>query len=396
MIRHFSIALCLIGATLASGQTLTTNAEGQRVIVYPDGSTRLFDDPGSGAPNEVPLGSAATPQQEDEAREAVREQIKVLRDELKSLTSIAKNARGQEAKLNKRIQKLRTSNKSSDRSQIEIVNQKLIAARAEYGSAEAARLSSEARSNALTESVNMSIARRQAYMSSLGLGYLVGAPSDDGVTPVAAPGGADQQAPTPPAPVAEVSGGGGRRNRGSAASFVSYDITRDPKFYPPTPKCMRESEGIDEFTNNVRITLAPEVFFTFTSPELKPFLGAASLLTCNARLVKTGRSVVLETEYVIRSQFAATEFGVLARGAQVTFRTVDGQKIVMRNQTASQANYDPVTKVSTYKGRYVLNKGTVKMLEKSLLDEVRVMWGTGFDDYQIYDMAFLRRQLACL
>ena len=49
MIRPLLCTLAL--ATLASGaaQTLTTNAQGQRVIVYPDGTERLFDAPGEQA-----------------------------------------------------------------------------------------------------------------------------------------------------------------------------------------------------------------------------------------------------------------------------------------------------------------------------------------------------------
>ncbi len=402
MIR-LTLLLCMGVAHLANGdaQTLTTNDQGQRVIVYPDGTTQLFDEP-SGTPG-AEATRQATPQEEQASREAIQDQLDVLKDELKSLTSIAKKARGREAKLSNRIRKLRDSKKSSDRSQIEIVNQKLIAARDEYTTAEAARANNQRLSAALRQSADMSIAQREAYLRGQNLGYLVGAPDSDPAAAGASADGAQPMAPATTAGVADVAedkadqSSGGRRGRNSSpATFATYDPESDPGVSPPAAECRRESDGIDEFTNSRRILLAPEVFFTYTSPELKPFLGDASLLTCNARLAMTGKSIILETEFVIRSQFAAKEFGVLPKGSQLTFRTVDGQKIVVRNQSPSQANYDPVTKVSTYKGRYVINKGARKTLERSLLDEVRVMWGTGFDDYVIYDMNFLKRQLACL
>ncbi len=395
MIRQLLTLVCLVGAAMSIGQTLTTNELGQRVIVYPDGTTRLFDEASAEGQTQPRVIGTATPQQEQDARKAIEEQLDVLKDEFKSLTSIAKKARGQEAKLSNRIRKLRDSKKSSDRSQIEIVNQKLITARDEYQTAEAARTNNRRLNDALAQTLGMTIGRRQAYLSALNLGYLVGTPeglsaegNDIGQTALATS--------LPTATASPEPSGGGRRNRNPTNSFVAYDPANDTRFNPPTAECRLESEGIDEFTNSKRVALKPEVFFTYTSPELKPFLGDASLLTCNARLVKSGKSLILETEFVIRSQFAAKEFGVLPKGSQMTFRTVEAQKVVMRNQSASQASYDPVTKVSTYRGRYVVSRGARKTLERAMLDEVRVMWGTGFDDYQIYDLTFLKRQLACL
>lgn len=425
----------------AASQTLTTNAQGQRVIVYPDGTTRLFSDPAAdrapagertpagptAPPSPTPtLAAQTTPEQEANAVLEVRRRVGRLDEEYSALTRIAKKARSREAKLTKRMRKLRKSRKVSDRAQVEIVNQQLLEARESTRTAEAGRRSVDLRAKALRATFGMSIARRSAHLDGLGLSYLLddlpvagapeprvvtrNAPADAGSTvpaseasarssvvdPATSPSGspavprATATQDTAPEVLATTTASR------APAEYAVYDRRLDTRYTPPRPTCSPEFDGVDEFTGKRRVVLAEETFFTYTSPELKPFLKGASLITCKARLLRTGKTVVLEASFVIRSQYAAKEFGVLPRGSQMTFKSVGGEQLSVRNQTLSQADYDPVAKVSTYRGRYPLSRGAQKFLEDALLDEVRVMWGTGFDDYALYDLTFLQRQLDCL
>ena len=442
MIRHLSCGLVLGFLTLTAGraQTLTTNSQGQRVIVYPDGTTRLFDRPAEasaetgdreGAGSDAGVGTAsptpplappaptsppqtsppptsppptlrgqATPEQEADAVLEVRRRVARLQEERSSLEKLAKKSRSREAKLANRLRKLRASDKVSDRSQVEIVNQQLLEAREASRTAEAARVSIDTRTEALRATFAMSMAERDAYLRDLGLDYLladVAAGGPGATAPDARPAADPGSGAVPPRAMSSAPEALATDARPAPPSdFVAYDRSRDTRYHPPSPACARDFDGLDEFTGKRRVVLAEETFFTYTSPDLKPFLKDASLITCNARLVRTGKTVVLETTFVIRSQFAAKEFGVLPKGSQMTFRSVGGQQISVRNQLQSQAEYDPVAKVSTYRGRYPLSRGAQKFLGDSLLDEVRVMWGTGFDDYALYDLAFLQRQLECI
>lgn len=412
MIRILASGLALTTAVaLGAAQTLTTNAQGQRVIVYPDGTTRLFDAPPEdtlaavGAPTDPTAASPAdpaavaaarsyTPAEELDALEQLRERIGRLEDELKDLTRIAKKARGREAKLANTVRKLRASGKIDDRSQLEIVTQQLIAARATSATAEEARASTADRVDALRHTLTMSTAKRIAYLERQGYGYILAPPP-----PPAGPTASEQSPPTPPMPnPTPVLPDELATDATTAAdvAFARYDRGADTRYVPPRAACTFASDGVDEFTGKRRVALAPAVFFTYTSPDLKPFLRSDSQITCEAFLTRAGKSTVLEAHFTIRSQFASKEFGVLARGSQLTLKAVSGQRLTLKNQIQSQAEYDPVEKVSTYRGRYALSRSARKFLEDALLDEVRVMWGAGFDDYPVYDLTFLQRQLTCL
>ena len=429
MIRLLTLALSS-GLLLASAeaQTLTTNAQGQRVIVYEDGTTKLFGEaapdssdapeaPPAVAPaptptytNELPPPAAtvsgqSTPEEEADAVLEVRRRVARLTEERDALNKIAKKARSREAKLANRLRKLRDSEKVSDRAQIEIVNQQFLEAREASRTAEEGSASVESRAEALRLTMGMSIAQRRAHLNSLGLGYLLAdgdlqngsdsspsppSPAQSSGSPAATMPDAPTLPPTTPVALATDT------RPAPTTDFARYDRARDTRYTPPGSTCAREFDGIDEFTNKERVVLAPETFFAYTSPDLKPFLKDASLITCRARLLRTGKTIVLETTFVIRSQFASKEFGVLPKGSQMTFKSIGGQQLSLKNQLQSQAEYDPVAKVSTYRGRYLLSRGAKKFLEEALLDEVRVMWGTGFDDYDVYDLTFLQRQLECI
>ena len=406
MIRPLTCALALaLTAGPVVAQVLTTNAQGQRVIVYPDGRTQLFDAPESAEPQDAPdvtptappsptaAGARVpTPEEEADAVLEVRRQIARLSEELEVLTKLAKRARGREGKIANRVRKLRDSDRIDDRSQVEIVSQQLVAAREESRAAEEARASTEERAAALRRTLEMSIAERTAFLDGLGFGYLIAAPSPAGDAEPAAglASGTPTSASRAPDQLATDA------EAATPAAFASYDRAGDTRYAPPAQGCSRALDTVDEFTGKRRIALAPEVLFTYTSPELKPFLKSESLITCEAYLTRTGRTTVLETVFTIRSQFASKEFGVLPKGSQMTFKTVDGQRLTLKNQRQSQPDYDPVEKVSTYRGRYPLSRSARKALADALLDEVRVMWGTGFDDYALYDLTFLQRQLECL
>lgn len=428
MKRPFLFAFCSLLTVHLLAQTLHTNAEGQQVIIYPDGSYRYFTDandtlyPATDSTlalvasleeaNERPSSPVtfrvATPEEEAKARNQVRKQVSNLNKEEKRLRKMAKKARVKEGKLADRVQELKASPKIQDRSQVEVVNQKLQLARKDSELAEKAVESLLRKREALLRSEPMSIAERQTYLAAQGIGHLMGDSNLQGSYSTAnsgkgetgslstSAGGAQNDLPFGATPEDLATAAPGTSTRSKLNVYQPYRPASDPRLSPPPTKCVRTAMGVDEFTQKRRVQIAPELFFAYTSPELKTFLGGESLISCNIYMVQVGSVVVMEAEFVIRSQFASKEFGVLPKGSQMTLRTIDGEKINLRNQTTSQPQYDPVSKVSVYKGRYPISRGQRKLLQKSLIDQVRVMWGTGFDDYPIYDVSVLQRQLNCL
>jgi len=396
-VAFFMFCLFCIGS--AAAQTLTKNSAGEQIIVYPDGSWRYFN---QAPPGEAPASKPIAPEEEKyskpkfdaeaeaRARAVLRKQIQ---DELKQVGKLEKNAdklRKKEMKEAERVANLRSSSASKDLEQIGVANRKLQDARQLANNADAIVNTAKSRITKLEQALPMTRSARKAFFLQTGIS--TPDPFASAVEGEKEPILGNQE--NGPEPVLVNKNRPERKPK--QEGYVSYSIKNDPRYSPPLDDCSYTYNGVDEFTQKRRMNLSPRLLFGHTNPELKPYLGDESLVTCTGNLTRSGGFLILELDFVIRSQYANKEFGVLPKGSQLTLKLLNNEKVTLRNQTLSQGKFDPVEKVFTYTARYTISNKQEKRLEKELLDQVRVMWGTGFDDYPIYEVDFFQRQLRCL
>ncbi len=397
----FFCCFCLFGMTSASAQTLTKNSEGEQIIVYPDGSWRYFKQV---PPGESP-GSIPTPPEVEEytkpkfdaeaearARAILRKQIQTELKEVKKLEKTAAKLRKKESNEAERVASLRASAEAKDREQVSVANRRLQDARSLANQADIDVQEAQSRVATLEQALPMTRTSRKEFLMNAGIIKQDVFVTEDeliSMDQVSAPVETGQNTPVvtekikPEAPQ-------------KSQEFVKYSLANDPRYNPPLEECNYSFNGVDEFTQKKRMNLAPRLFFGHTNPELKTYLGDESLVTCTGNLNKNGGYLILELKFVIRSQYANKEFGVLPNGSQLSIKMLNNEKVNLRNTTLSQGKFDPVEKVFTYSGRYTISNKQAKVLEKELVDQVRIMWGTGFDDYAIYEVDFFQQQLRCL
>ena len=401
-------------------QTLSVDSEGRQIIVYPDGSWRFFADPpdstdaASSASATLPDNTSVesfftTPELEAQARAIVRKLAEDQTKEASKFRELSLKATQKEEKLHKQATKLKASTKFSAREELEIVSRKMQETRKERELADQQAAITEKRAEILMNSIRMTRAQRRDYFTAASLEDFFG--EDRGIVMGLAP---TEEKPNPPRPdeaemptlasnpfyeaeqAANIKAEQALAETRNSGAFVAYNEDFDPRINPPQQPCKIASRGLDEFTQKMRIALEPELFFTFTTEELKPYLGDLSLITCVGQLKSSGGSTVLELNFIIRSQFANKEFSSIPRGSQLTLLGINGERVMLRNQQAASGEFDAINKYYTFKGIYPLTGRQVRSLSKMYLDEVRVMWGTGFEDYKIYDADYLKRQLKCL
>ena len=390
---------CLFGVVSASAQTLTKNSDGEQIIVYPDGSWRYFNQV---PPGESP-GAIPTPPEEEQyskpkfdaeaearARAVLRKQIQTELKEVKKLEKTAIKLRKKETNEAERVAALRASADSKDREQVSVANRRLQDARNLANQAEVETETAQNRIATLEQALPMTRASRKEFLTNAGIiKEEVFVEEIDVITP---DDGGEYVENANPVLTNEKK----VKTKAKTEDYVKYSLKIDPRYNPPTEECTFLYQGVDEFTQKKRMTLAPRLFFGHTNPELKTYLGDESLVTCTGSLSKNGGYLILELDFVIRSQYANKEFGVLPAGSQLTLKMLGDERITLRNTTLSQGKFDPVEKVFTYAGKYTITNKQAKSLSKGLVDQVRIMWGTGFDDYPIYEVDFFQQQLRCL
>ena len=167
--------------------------------------------------------------------------------------------------------------------------------------------------------------------------------------------------------------------------------------HPPTEPCAVEAGPLDELTGQQPMRSVPKPLFSSTSERLRPLMGTEDFVTATASLYRYDENNwVLALEVTIASQFAQKEFGMLEKGSLLVLYGISGYQIPLYNAATSTGQLNPVAKTVTYTGRYAIDKKSIKTLRDMELDRVRVVWSTGYEDYEIYELDFFSQQFRCL
>jgi hypothetical protein len=142
--------------------------------------------------------------------------------------------------------------------------------------------------------------------------------------------------------------------------------------------------------------MGKEELFRFTNPSLKPYFPDFEHIVCDAAVSVNNNNFLLNLSFTIRDVNARRAFGSLPRNGVALLKFIDGETLTVYNLRADEGVAGAENKVFTFRGQYVLEAGMLKKIQKTLLDKVRIAWGTGYEDYDVQNVDILVRQLGCL
>ena len=405
-----TIALVLFGGLFLAGaltaQEIRTNDAGERIIVYPDGSWKYFDGSAPDAAADPTAGmseEAAADYLDREARKRAIQRAERARAEANRLEREFREARIARLLAERELENLDGSSPSAVEEATDNVDQRkeaqeLAEARWENASDYADNLSDliyAPRKKRAKKMVKLD-AKRSAWLRKNDPSYqpevvdiaapkFNPVPSDGNGIPAATPPPSDRPAATPPP-------------RPANRTYAKYRPENDVVTNPPATDCRLAFEGTDEFTKVKRKQTERTLFFSHTNKELRDiFTGEDDYITAYGHLVQVdGGTRILVIDYYIASQTADRTFGALRPNAAVTLRFLDGETFKLFNNKYDAGKYDPVTGKYHFQGQYSVSGKVQKMVTKSELDQVRVVWETGYEDYPVYELDFFRDQFECL
>ncbi|MCB0688967.1 MAG: hypothetical protein KDC53_20655 [Saprospiraceae bacterium] len=165
----------------------------------------------------------------------------------------------------------------------------------------------------------------------------------------------------------------------------------------PKYQCEFTFHGIDDFTNTMKKELKAETFFSYTDERLKPYLKENDYVTCRGYLTSiSGGFRYLTLIFTIASKNATREYGYIKTGSILNLKLLDGETVSLFTQSENQGSIDAKNGFTTYKVRYPIDYQKEKILLKSGVDKVRVVWSSGYEDYEVFNIDFFINQLECL
>ena len=184
---------------------------------------------------------------------------------------------------------------------------------------------------------------------------------------------------------------------GPAEKYAVYDPLQDPMLHPPPYLCQIVRDETDDFTGKRRRDMRNEELFSFTPPPLRPYMKGRTFIRCSASISDvSGGLAYLTLNFHIASPNAHKSFGGIPRGNFILLQTLDGTQVRLRNSVSDPGTYTASDGSYTFRAQCTLSAGQQALLKKSEIDRMRVFWQAGYEDYEIFRVDFFRNQLNCL
>ncbi|MFT4666675.1 MAG: hypothetical protein ACI8YQ_001331 [Polaribacter sp.] len=398
----------------AFSQTVTLNEDGEKIVVYPDGSWHFYKEESVNStvitkhtPIDNPITTEPKGKKKKKRRKKEKEPFKVdqvyelqetrkaiLRAERAAAIEETSRLAGEESvfkrifleeELEDAYQSIEMTHDDIAQIEVRLKNAKEEEERANTNYKEAQR-----RSKTYEKMIEMSSGKRNRMLAKL---------EEDISTPTGG-GKSPMQVRAVTATITENSQQDtyvAAENRQQRPPIRSYNSKTNVLRFPPNHPCQLAYNGVDEFSGKKRKQSQKTFFFSHTPERFRSYFKGRDYLVCQGTLIsvdETPRS--FNIEYTIATDQAAREFGVLEKGSQLILRLIDGGKLILVNNKTATGIIDPVSKTTTYNTSYPLNKSQLKKLREAEVDKVRMIWATGYEDYEVYQVDFFRDLFRCL
>lgn len=176
----------------------------------------------------------------------------------------------------------------------------------------------------------------------------------------------------------------------------SFDVdSSDPAIDPPGMKCdVTVTESTDQ--SKSRIDTKSYFFFDYTHEKLESYFKEKSFMTTNAQLSKVGGYTFLTLDITINSKKAKESYGEIEAGSMLRVQLINGDKIYLKNVSPSAGKLEPYTGYTSYQSIYAMDPSNVSAMLKHEVDTVGIIWSSGFEEYQIYEMDLMQNLINCL
>ena len=152
----------------------------------------------------------------------------------------------------------------------------------------------------------------------------------------------------------------------------------------------------DDLSKLVTTSVQPDQLFSYTPEGLSSYLGEKGYIQCYASIMHIQGRFFLNLRIDIANLKAQQSYGYLAKKGQLILQLLNGDTYALINTTNSIGTVLPSDDLTRYEANYAIDPRVLNMLEKYGLDKIRIVWSTGYEDYEIYDVDVLLHQVNCI
>ncbi len=178
---------------------------------------------------------------------------------------------------------------------------------------------------------------------------------------------------------------------------AQYDPKLDVMLNPPNLPCNFAVERRDPFTGAVYRETDKHELLRFTNNIMKKNLPEGQAhIQCRAALADDGGGGRILLEFTIRDANARRTFGGIPPKSILSLLFLDGERITLFNDADAEGQFDPETGTAVFRGSYPIQTAALRKLTRSELDQIRVAWSTGYEDYQVQHIGLFQQLGNCI
>ncbi|MCB0522185.1 MAG: hypothetical protein H6577_13985 [Lewinellaceae bacterium] len=166
---------------------------------------------------------------------------------------------------------------------------------------------------------------------------------------------------------------------------------------PPPSTCHLAFEGADPVTGQQRKDIEPATIFSFTGRELEDHFKYNDLIACSGYLTSiTGGYRFLTLEIAVASKNAPKIFGLFEAGSILDLVLMDATVVRLLNQKKSAGTWQPRLNAHVYRCSYPIGRKEEKLLRNMELDKIKLRWSKASEEFDVYNLDFFIQQFGCL
>lgn len=168
---------------------------------------------------------------------------------------------------------------------------------------------------------------------------------------------------------------------------------RLPKSEPPP--CGTDPATLEN--NGPTPVSLPVQLFTHTDENLRPFLDGKEYLSCRTWTSRSRRGDrFLHLRLTFSNPNVMTAYGFLETNSSLSLHLLNGRHLSLQATRKAVGILDHSRREVNYTVTYSLPRGAAQELAAQPLDYVRIFWSSGYEEYPVYQVDALRQVLECL
>ena len=177
-------------------------------------------------------------------------------------------------------------------------------------------------------------------------------------------------------------------------SFAVDD--RNPEYITHDEICSITFNGMDESLDQKRIEHGPQHLFGHTSEKLKHVLKKKNFLNCNAYLTLLDGDYYLNLDLELATKDASKSYGYIDKNDLVKLTFINGENFIANSIYKAEGKLEQYSGHTKYEAVYRLQDINMELIKDLELDKLAIIWSSGYEEYPVYEIDLLQRQLECI